>query len=94
MHTNIVTSKAGQFRFGTTLEAITNKATAAPIFNICQNMKPAAAATGLTAPRVIPRAINAFGRIAAADPYNADHAEMERSANAQTRVTHAAPTNT
>ena len=92
MHTNMVTSKAGQLKFGTTLAAITNMAIADPIFNICQNIKPAAAAIGFFAPRVIPRAISAFGRTAAAAPYNADHAVIDRCVTAQTTSTHATPT--
>lgn len=72
MHTTIVTSIAGQLRPGTTLAAITSIVTATPIFNISQNMKPAAADTAeadfVLALRVIPRASKALGRTVATAP--------------------------
>ena len=72
MHTTIVTSNAGHDNPGTTRGAIASMAIATPIFNISQNMKPAAAATAeaglVLAPRVIPRASKALGRTAATAP--------------------------
>jgi hypothetical protein len=61
MHTNIVTSSTGQLKPGTTLAAITSIAIATPIFNISQNMKPAAKPIADPALRDIPRAIKAPG---------------------------------
>ena len=91
MHTTIVTSNAGQLSCGTTRAAITNMAIATPIFNISQNMKPAAAATGPRAPRVIPRAIKALGRTVAAAPYSADHTAAACCMTTQTMAAHTKP---
>src|ERR1700712_5969325 len=91
MHTTMVTSSAGQLRFGTTLTAIANIAIATPIFSISQNMKPAATATGFRVPLVMPRANKALGKTTAAAPYSADHTAPLRCVNAQTAAPHNKP---
>lgn len=93
MHTTIVSSKAGQLSWGTTLAAISNIAIATPIFNISQNRKPAAAVTAPATPRVIPRANKALGRTVAAAPYNTDHTISGLRVNSHARTTHNNPAN-
>src|SRR5882724_1482103 len=91
MHTTIVISKAGQLRWGTTLAAITGKATATAIFSISQNRNPVAAAIGFLALFVIPRASKAPGSTTANTPYSADQATALCCVKPQNRAAHNTP---
>ena len=92
MHTTIAASKAGQLRLGTTLAAITSMATAAPIFNISQNMNPEAEAIGELVDFVMPRASRMFGTTTDAAPYNADQKPVAVAITAAATPAHIMPT--